>query len=88
MKRMLSLILAVSMMVTQYPISTFAAPQNTIEGETTEITADQDDFQIEDDILVAYFGEGGEVVIPEGVTAIGIICIPELHDIDESDDAR
>lgn len=71
MKRMLSLILAVSMMVTQYPISTFAAPQNTIEGETTEITADQDDFQIEDGILIKYLGEGGEVVIPEGVTEIG-----------------
>ncbi len=71
MKRMLSLILAVSMMVTQYPISTFAAPQNTIEGETTEITADQNDFQIEDGTLIKYLGEGGEVVIPEGVTAIG-----------------
>ena len=71
MKRMLSLILAVSMMVTQYPISTFAAPQNTIEGETTEITADQDDFQIEDGILIKYLGEGGEVAIPEGVTEIG-----------------
>ena len=71
MKRMLSLILAVSMMVTQYPISTFAAPQNTIEGETTEITTDQDDFQIEDGILIKYLGEGGEVVIPEGVTEIG-----------------
>lgn len=71
MKRMLSLILAVSMMVTQYPISTFAAPQNTIEGETTEITTDQDDFQIEDGILIKYLGEGGEVAIPEGVTEIG-----------------
>lgn len=71
MKRMLSLILVVSMLVTQYPISTFAAPQNTIEGETTEITTDQDDFQIEDGILIKYLGEGGEVAIPEGVTAIG-----------------
>ena len=29
------------------------------------------DFQIDDGVLTAYFGDGGEVVIPEGVTKIG-----------------
>ena len=28
------------------------------------------DFQIEEDILVAYLGDGGEVIVPEGVTAV------------------
>ena len=30
-----------------------------------------DDFRIDDGVLTAYFGDGGEVIIPEGVTKIG-----------------
>ena len=29
------------------------------------------DFIIENDVLIEYTGEGGEVVIPNGVTSIG-----------------
>lgn len=29
------------------------------------------DFEIVDDVLIEYTGDGGDVVIPEGVTAIG-----------------
>lgn len=33
-----------------------------------------DDFEIKDGVLNKYVGDGGEVVIPEGVTSIGEGC--------------
>ena len=42
-------------------------------SETVRPNADEDapEFVIEDGVLIAYNGEGGEVVIPDGVTEIG-----------------
>ncbi len=41
---------------------------STAKIESMEVT---EDFQIENGVLVAYLGNGGEVVIPDGVTEIG-----------------
>ncbi len=43
--------------------------------------AAETDFALEDGVLVAYTGPGGEVVIPEGVTAIGDYVFEDRTDI-------
>lgn len=42
-------------------------------GQTVEVKAEEstDDFVIEDGVLKSYKGDGGDVVIPDGVTSIG-----------------
>ena len=56
-KKVLAMFLAVVMMTAMLP---------------TAFAADSDDFVIEDGVLTAYKGSGGDVVIPDGVTAIGL----------------
>ena len=40
-------------------------------GPALPVLAAEEDFVIEDGVLVAYNGHGGNVVIPDGVTEIG-----------------
>ena len=40
-------------------------------GARLQSSGTEGDFQIDDGVLTVYLGQGGEVVIPEGVTAIG-----------------
>ena len=56
MKKVLSLLLALCLLVGTVPMLASAA---------------DDDFTIEDGVLVKYNGEGENVVIPNGVTSIG-----------------
>ena len=44
-------------------------------------TAADEDFVIEDGVLVKYNGPGGEVVVPEGVTKIGDFAFYGCHDL-------
>ena len=58
------------------PASTYTAYTNAYSGYVSQNTkfrsiGAENDFQIEDDVLVAYFGKGGEVTVPEDVTEIG-----------------
>ena len=57
--------------------------QTVADGETQStakrkasaaIKAAEDDFVIQDGVLTEYYGEGGNVVIPDGVTAIGSLA--------------
>ena len=41
----------------------------------------QDIFEIENGMLVGYHGEGGDVIIPDGVTAIGMSVFEGREDI-------
>lgn len=61
-KRILSLILAVGMALALLPTAAFAAPK---------IEVDENGFAVnENGVLVRYDGPGGDIVIPDGVTAI------------------
>lgn len=61
-KRILSLILAVGMALALLPTAAFAAPK---------IEVDENGFAVnENGVLVRYDGSGGDIVIPDGVTAI------------------
>ncbi len=44
-------------------------------------TQDQSDFQIEDGVLVKYLGDGGDVIVPDGVTKIGDDCFASCNDL-------
>ena len=49
-----------------------SAYQSNVQSKTTfRSIGVEDDFQIEDGVLIAYFGEGGEVTVPSEVTEIG-----------------
>ena len=49
-----------------------AAFQNQLpSGATIKSIGVSGDFQVQDGVLIAYLGEGGEVVLPDGITAIG-----------------
>ncbi len=56
MKRVLSVLLALCLVIGAVPVFAFAADE---------------DFVIEDGVLTKYNGPGGDVVVPDGVTSIG-----------------
>ena len=43
--------------------------------------SDNKDFVIENGVLKKYVGSGGDVVIPEGVTAIGELAFRDCKDV-------
>ncbi len=66
MKKVLSILLALCLLVGALPVFTFAA---------------EDDFVIEDGVLTKYNGPGGDVVVPDGVTSISGIAFEGRTDI-------
>ena len=46
-------------------------PESETQGDASEANDDSSDFIIADGVLIKYNGAGGDVVIPDGVTAIG-----------------
>ncbi len=76
MRKLLCLGLAAAIACTSLPAMGVQAQElQTRQQEEREVTSgtgeSEGDFQIEDGVLVKYNGDGGNVVIPEGVTSIG-----------------
>lgn len=69
-KRLLSILLAMIMCLNLFPASL-----------AVEAESEASDFVIENGVLVEYNGPGGDVVIPNGVTAIGDSTFAKCHTI-------
>ena len=73
-RRFLALFLAIVMALTLLPAAAFAAdPADTADTANTTDTPDTaggSEFTIEDGVLTKYNGPGGDVTVPDGVTAI------------------
>ncbi len=67
-KRLLCLGIAAAVVCTSVP-ATVLAQDVQVKNERGE--ENNEDFLIENGVLKRYLGEGGDVIIPEGVTSIG-----------------
>lgn len=85
-KKLLCVLLAVATVCCNLPVMDARAQSLAAEWQEEtrgmqENSEGEAEFQIEDGVLVKYTGDGGDVVIPEGVSSIGDAAFEECKDL-------